>query len=587
MSERTQRFGRHLVSVSICLSVTPIGYGAAGSELLRVKVKDHAGQTVPRAEAFLLDTTNGLPITRVWTSADKGLIAIDTGNISRYFEGETIPREVELLVRAAGHAWSVRRVELPLTEPLTITLGPSREIILRINSSDRRTLPDDLEPIVYTGPIGTATWNTCVQSYLTRRAEPETAVIVSPVKRRAGGEFIVRVPTDLESFHILIDHPGFLRCFAHGPIRPGDLADGIARIELPRPIRVAVYVGPKENAPTDYAACGVEVTHSPSMPEGWSFRVESRYHDGRAYRTVFDDLTPGTYNFAAFTGNKQTRRDSTRNGFCVVTQGTKLAAGDSSELKMELETYDDDYWQKKLKGDYDVTLDIDLADGSPARGKPFKAEYNIPYLRKQIELAAGTLPEDGLVHLRNVAPGSAARGVTIVVTVDENFMGQIYLRGEEKSQTFKYALAPASSDVAPDFEMIDIKSRTTLRLSDLRGQVVLLEFWASWCGPCQEPMRHNNDLMKRRRDSWRDRVTVLGVSIDDKIETIIDHVNQRDWYAVRQVHIPGAWKSDPVKHYSVTGVPSAFLIDAKGIVVWAGHPTSIDIEKEIEELLAK
>lgn len=586
MSGRKQRLGRHLLSLGICLAVMPTAYGAAGSELLRVRVKDHAGQALPRAEAFLLGTTHGLPITRVWTAADKGLIAIDTGNISRYFEGETIPREVDLLVRAPGHAWSVRRVELPLSEPLAITLGPSREIILRIISSDGRTLPDDLEPIVYTVPIGTATWNTNVQSHQTRRAEPETAVVVSPVKRRSAGEFIVRVPADLESFHILIDHPGFLRCFEHGPIRPADLADGIARIELPRPIRVAVDVGPKEKAPTDYGACGVGVMYLANMPKAWSFRVESRYHDGRAYRTVFDDLSPGMYNFSAFTGNKQTRRDSKRNGFCEVKRGMKLAGGESGELKMELETYDKEYWQKQVKGDYNVTLDFDLADGSPARGTPYKAEYNIRRLEKGIELAAGRLPEHGLVHLRNVAPGSAVMA-TIVVTVDGDFIDEIYLHGKEKNQTFKYDLAPTSGDVAPDFEMTDIKTRKTLRLSDLRGQVVLLEFWASWCGPCQEPMRHSNDLMKRRRDSWRNRVTVLAVSIDDKIETIIKHVNRHDWYAVRQVHIPGAWKSDPIKQYSVTSIPSAFLINANGVVVWSGQPIAIDIEKEIQKLLAK
>ena len=98
---------------------------------------------------------------------------------------------------------------------------------------------------------------------------------------------------------------------------------------------------------------------------------------------------------------------------------------------------------------------------------------------------------------------------------------------------------------------------------------------------------HNNELMKRRGDSWRDRVTILGVSIDEKIETIRDHVNERGWNAVRQVWVPGAWKGAPVQAYAVTGVPSAFLIDPDGVLVWTGHPAEIELEQRIDEMLGQ
>ena len=97
---------------------------------------------------------------------------------------------------------------------------------------------------------------------------------------------------------------------------------------------------------------------------------------------------------------------------------------------------------------------------------------------------------------------------------------------------------------------------------------------------------HNNELMNRRGDSWGDLVTILGISIDNEIETIREHVNDRDWNAVKHVWVPGAWKAESVKAYAVTSVPSAFLIDPDGVIVWAGHPTEIELEKRIEELLS-
>ena len=46
------------------------------------------------------------------------------------------------------------------------------------------------------------------------------------------------------------------------------------------------------------------------------------------------------------------------------------------------------------------------------------------------------------------------------------------------------------------------------------GQVLLLDFWATWCPPCQKPMAHNQEMLRNREKDWGDRVRLIGLSID-------------------------------------------------------------------------
>ena len=75
-------------------------------------------------------------------------------------------------------------------------------------------------------------------------------------------------------------------------------------------------------------------------------------------------------------------------------------------------------------------------------------------------------------------------------------------------------------------------------------------------------MKHNNDLMQRRGDSWKDRAVIVGVSIDKDVATIREHVKKQNWHSVRQAWVPG----EAIKSYEITGVPTAFLIDRDGTI---------------------
>ncbi len=112
------------------------------------------------------------------------------------------------------------------------------------------------------------------------------------------------------------------------------------------------------------------------------------------------------------------------------------------------------------------------------------------------------------------------------------------------------------SDLAPDFSLKSFDGRE-ITLSQLKGKVVLLDFWATWCGPCKESIPHLIQLYKNYRQSG--------------FELVGMNVEKGDSEAVRRfvtsMDIPYPVVIAPenvVNSYRVTGIPTAFLIDKEG-----------------------
>ena len=60
------------------------------------------------------------------------------------------------------------------------------------------------------------------------------------------------------------------------------------------------------------------------------------------------------------------------------------------------------------------------------------------------------------------------------------------------------------------------------------GKVMLIDFWATWCPPCQKPMAHNVEMKKNNGDKWAN-VRIIGLSIDDDAQTVKTHCTNKNW----------------------------------------------------------
>jgi thiol-disulfide isomerase/thioredoxin len=143
-------------------------------------------------------------------------------------------------------------------------------------------------------------------------------------------------------------------------------------------------------------------------------------------------------------------------------------------------------------------------------------------------------------------------------------------------------LPPVFPRPAPGFAFTTLDGKPA-SVESLKGRVVLLDFWATWCAPCRKSMPELQALHERYATKG---LTVLGVSIDEKADAKV-----RKYVAAQKFSYPMAIDAakDPAwKSYRVKAVPAAFLLDANGQVVaqWTGRsPVASEVEAKVKELL--
>ncbi len=112
------------------------------------------------------------------------------------------------------------------------------------------------------------------------------------------------------------------------------------------------------------------------------------------------------------------------------------------------------------------------------------------------------------------------------------------------------------SALAPDFSLKSFDGRE-ITLSQLKGKVVLLDFWATWCGPCKESIPHMIQLYKNYRESGFE---LVGMNIEKG-----DSETVRRFIASMEIPYPVVMAPENVVNsYRVSGIPAAFLIDKEG-----------------------
>jgi peroxiredoxin len=135
------------------------------------------------------------------------------------------------------------------------------------------------------------------------------------------------------------------------------------------------------------------------------------------------------------------------------------------------------------------------------------------------------------------------------------------------------AIAPEINLKSPDGKLI--------ALSSLKGKVVLLDFWASWCRPC----RVENPNVVKLYNKYKDRgFTVYSVSLDQNKDKWMAAINKDQLTWSNHVSELTGWKSSAGNKYGVSSIPKTFLIDANGKII-AYDLRGNDLEKKLSEIL--
>ncbi len=140
---------------------------------------------------------------------------------------------------------------------------------------------------------------------------------------------------------------------------------------------------------------------------------------------------------------------------------------------------------------------------------------------------------------------------------------------------------PVQTGLAPDFTLASF-SGDTLTLSELRGQVVVINFWASWCPPCREEAAYLEQTSRKYKDQG---VVFIGV---DYLDTETEALTYLDEFDITYFNGPDL-RTKISQAYKIQGVPETFYVAKNGELggLKIGPLVSPELDQKIEELLAE
>jgi thiol-disulfide isomerase/thioredoxin len=190
-------------------------------------------------------------------------------------------------------------------------------------------------------------------------------------------------------------------------------------------------------------------------------------------------------------------------------------------------------------------------------------------------------------------PGGAAANPNSAAAMDKPEAGSPAMppssSGKKSKSNPSAAIGVKEGNRAPEIVGKDLDGKA-MKLSDYRGKVVLLDFWAYWCGPCVSMFPHNKELVERYRGQ---PFVILGVN-EDRTPADIQKGNaehQLTWRSFMDGTASGADRQKITRQYKIEGYPTMMLIDGNGvirkIIVGAGPNNARLLDQTIEQLVAE
>jgi thiol-disulfide isomerase/thioredoxin len=164
--------------------------------------------------------------------------------------------------------------------------------------------------------------------------------------------------------------------------------------------------------------------------------------------------------------------------------------------------------------------------------------------------------------------------------------GQLFAKSSDR-QLASYGRRVADTETSPNDELIgqalELAGPTALGVElnwpGYRGKVVLVDFWATWCGPC----RRETPLIKGLYEKYRERgLEVVGVNLDKNADALARYLEEQ---AIPWNNLVGQDAQTAAERYGVRGIPTLMLVDRGGKIVAVSH-RSTDLLAQLDELIS-
>lgn len=146
-------------------------------------------------------------------------------------------------------------------------------------------------------------------------------------------------------------------------------------------------------------------------------------------------------------------------------------------------------------------------------------------------------------------------------------------------------------NVAPDLKLKNPKGEE-IALSSLRGKIVLIDFWASWCGPCRKENPNLVTIYNEYKDTHFNKkakgFTIYSVSLDMKMSSWVNAIAKDGLIWENHVSDLAYWNSYGAQVYHVNSIPTAFLIDENGVIIAKGNAVrGPGLKYQLDKLIVK